>query len=142
MTTLREQITARVTSVLVGATPAGANVYRSRETSITRNLTPAIVVMPDSEQDERMGGFADKHQYTLAIEVFTRGDPWDTAADATAEALHKVMVADPQIRAFALDVRKISTEYESQEADRTAGTLTARYVITYITRSDDLAAQP
>lgn len=142
MTTLREQITARVAAALTGATPAGANVFRSRESSITKGMTPAIVVMPDSEQDVRMGSYTDRHQLTLSIEVFTRGDPWDSQADATAEAMHKVLVADPTIAAFAVDVRKISTDYESQEADRTAGTLSARYVITYLSKAADLAAQP
>lgn len=142
MTTLREQITARVATVLGNATPAGANVFRSREASITRGMTPAIVVMPDNERDTRMGGGTDRHELTLALEIFTRGDPWDTLADATAEAAHKVMTTDATIAALALDVRKVSTDYESQEADRTAGTLSARYLITYLSRSSDLAAQP
>ena len=142
MTTLREQITARVTAVLTNATPAGANVFRSRENSITRAMVPAITVMPDNEQDTRAGSFTDKHELTLAIEIFTRGDPWDQQADATAEAAHKVLVSDPTIAALAVDVRKLSTDYESQEADRTAGTLSARYLITYFSKSSDLSAQP
>jgi hypothetical protein len=142
MATLRELITARVVAVLTGATPAGANVFRSREASITRAQTPAIVVMPDNEQDIRMGSYTDRHELTLAIEIFTRGDPWDQAADATADAAHKVMVTDATIAALAVDVRKVSTDYESQEADRTAGTLSARYVITYLSKAADLSAQP
>lgn len=142
MTTLREQITARVVTVLTGATPAGANVFRSRETSITRDLTPAITVMPEGEVDSRMGAQTDRHEFTLGLEIFVRGDPWDAIADPTAEAAHRVMTTDPQIKALAVDVRKVGTEYQSQEADRTAGVLSARYVITYLSRADDLAAQP
>ena len=33
-----------------GATPAGNNVFRSREISITRAMTPAIVVMPEDNR--------------------------------------------------------------------------------------------
>ena len=143
MTTLREQITAQtVAALLAGSTPAGSSVYRSRESSITRAMTPCIVVMPDGERDSRMGNGSDKHALVLVVEIFARGDPWDAIADGVAEVAHRVMVKDPTIRALVLDVRKISTDYEAMEADRTAGTLSARYEITYVTRSDDLAAQP
>lgn len=142
MTTLREQITAQTVAALMNATPAGANVFRSREVSITREMTPAIVVMPESLQTSRMGQGTDRHELVLVLEVFARGDPWDSIADATAEVAHRVMMKDPTIRVYALDVRRVSADYEAQEADRTAGTLSARYAITFLTRSDDLASQP
>ena len=102
----------------------------------------APLVMPDGERDSRMGNGSDKHALVLVVEIFARGDPWDAIADGVAEVAHRVMVKDPTIRALVLDVRKISTDYAAMEADRTAGTLSARYEITYVTRSDDLAAQP
>lgn len=142
MTTLREQITAQTVAALTNTTPAGANVFRSREVSITREMTPAIVVMPESLQTSRMGQGTDRHELVLVLEVFARGDPWDSIADTTAEVAHRVMMKDPTIRVYALDVRRVSADYEAQEADRTAGTLSARYAITFLTRSDDLASQP
>ena len=142
MATVRELITARTAACLVGATPAGANVFRSRETAITRALTPAIVIMPVDEDVRRMGSFTDVHVLTLAIEIFTRGDPWDSIADATAEAAHRVLVNDPVILSYQADVRKIATAYESQEADRTAGVLTSTYAITYLAKASDVAAGP
>ena len=142
MTTLREQITAQTVVALTGATPAGNNVFRSREISITRDMVPAIVVMPETLQTSRMGQGTDRHELVLVLEVFVRGDPWDSIADATAEVAHRVMMKDPTIRVYALDARRVSAEYEAQEADRTAGTLSARYAITFLTRSDDLAVQP
>ena len=142
MSTLRELITARASACLVGVTPAGANVFRSREAAITRALTPAIVVMPVAETNRRMGSFTDVHELTLAIDVFTRGDPWDQLADATAEVVHRVLVADPVIQSYSADVRRTDTDYESQEADRTAGVLTCIYTITYLAKAADVAVNP
>lgn len=142
MSTVRELITARTAACLVGVTPAGANVFRSREASITRALTPAIVVMPVDETVRRMGSFTDAHELTLAVEIFTRGDPWDSLADATAEVVHRVLVADPTIQSYQADVRRTQTNYESQEADRTAGVLTCLYAITYLAKAADVAANP
>lgn len=141
MTTLREQITARITAALTGATAAGAHVYRSREASISRDLTPAIVVMPDSERDSSFG-MADRHEYIVNIAIFTRGDPWDFVADQVAELAHRVLMSDAQLQSLSTDIRKVSTDYESEEADRTAGTLSARYRIIYLTKASDIAAAP
>jgi len=142
MTTLREQITARMVVALTGTTTAGANVYRSRESSISRGLTPCIVCMPDGEQSQRIGALTDRHEYVVNVAIFTRGDPWDQIADAIAEAAHRVLMADQPLQALATDIRKISTDYESEEADRTAGTLSARYRITYLSKASDIAAAP
>lgn len=142
MATLREQILARALVALTGATSAGANVFRSRENSITRAITPAIVLMPDGEQDQRLGNFTDLHQFTINVAIFTRGDPWDQLADGIAEVAHRVLVNDAPLLALATDVRKVSTDYESEEADRTAGTLSARYRITYLSKAADIAAAP
>lgn len=142
MASLRELITARAAACLVGVTAAGNNVFRSREAAISRDITPAIVVMPVNEDVRRMGTFTDVHELTLAIEVFTRGDPWDSLADTTAEVLHKVLVADPVILSYQADIRRVSTDYESQEADRTAGVLSAIYQITYLAKAADVAANP
>ncbi|MEY8688327.1 MAG: hypothetical protein AB9M53_00425 [Leptothrix sp. (in: b-proteobacteria)] len=142
MATLREQILARALVALTGTTPAGANVFRSREASITRAMTPAIVLMPQGEQDDRYGQSTDHHQFTIEVAIFSRGDPWDQIADGVAEAVHRVLIADAGLQALATDVRKVSTSYESEEADRTAGTLGSVYRITYLSKSSDIAAAP
>lgn len=142
MATLREQILARALVALTGTTSAGGHVYRSRENSISRDLTPAIVLMPDGESDQRVGSFADRHEFTINVAIFTRGDPWDQIADGIAEVAHRILVNDAGLLALATDVRKVSTDYESEEADRTAGTLSARYTVTYLSRSADIALLP
>lgn len=142
MATRREQITARFTAALVGTTDAGQSVFRSREAVIRKQACPAIVCMPDNEQSQRAGDHTDRHQYTLAMNVFARGDPWDQLADRIAEQAHRVLLSDADLAALATDIRLVSTDYESEEADRTAGTLVARYLITYLARARDIALPP
>lgn len=142
MTSLREQILARIAAALTGTTPAGGNVFRSRETSIARGVSPAIVVMPDSEQDQRVGQATDRHELTIKVAIFVRGDPWDQLADAIATPAHQVLMADAPLAALVVDVRKNSTDFQAEEADRTAGTLSMYYQITYLTRAADISAAP
>lgn len=142
MASLREQILARCQAALLNATPAGANVFRSREISINRAVSPSIVVMPDGESSTRKGQFADQHALLVKICIFVRGDPWDQLADPLAVAAHQVLMSDAPLAALAVDVRKVGTDFEAEEADRTAGTLTARYAITYLSSARDIAAAP
>ena len=141
-TSLREQIMARCVVALTGATGAGVHVSRSREISIVRAEAPAIVVMPAGEQDQRIGQGSDRHEFGVTLAIFVRGDPWDQLADAVAVDAHRVLCADSVLLGLAMDIRKISTDYESEEADRTAGTLAAHYRFTYLTRAGDIAIAP
>jgi len=141
MSSLREQILARIAAALTAAGVATA-VFRSRETSITRAQTPAITVLLAGETDTRMSAGVDKHLLRVNLAIFVRGDPWDNLADAVATPMHQVVMSDAQLWALSLDVRKVATEVEAEEADRTAGTLSCIYEITYLTRAGDISAAP
>lgn len=136
----REQILAHMAALLVGATPAGNNVFRSREVSITRAIAPAITVMPAANSLERMATELDRNQFEAAVEVFVRGDPWDSLADPINVAAHAALMADAPLRQLVTDIRRIAEDFESIEADKTAGTLTLRYRITFTTRANDISA--
>ena len=142
MASLREQILARVAAALTSAAPGGATIFRSREASITKAQTPAITVLFAGETDTRMSAYVDKHLLRATLAIFVRGDPWDTLADGVAEPMHRVVMADAPLQALVLDIRKVESTPESEEADRTAGTLSCHYEITYLTRAGDIAAAP
>lgn len=138
MASLREQLLARV-AALLSADPTVAGlvqlVSRSREVSITRSKSPAIVVMPDTGEATRLATQVDKNHLTFAIEIFVRGDPWDSLADPVDVAAHQALMADAQLATIASDIRRIGEAFEAQEADRTAGTLTVRYRATFLTQA-------
>ena len=142
MASIREQILSTIKTVLTNAAPGNASVFRSRETSITRAVSPALVIMPGDNSLSRMATGMDKNQLDVDIEIFTRGDPWDALADPIDTAAHATLMSSPALLALVADIRRISEAFEGQEANRTAGTLTVRYRLTYLTRATDITLAP
>jgi hypothetical protein len=139
MASLREQILDRIKVALAAAAPGGATVFRSREVSITRAQAPAIVLMPKDNNLTRLSTGLDKNQFDLELEIFTRGDPWDQLADPIDLAAHTVLMGDAPLAALCSDVRRVAETFEAQEADRTSGTLSVRYRVTYLTQAGDIS---
>lgn len=142
MSSRREQILARIQAALIGNTPAGANVFRARENAITRAMTPAITVLYDGQNTTRMGQATDKQEMRVKVAIFVRGDPWDQVMDPIDVAAHAVIMSDAPLAALAVDIRRDDDNPESEEADRTAGTLSVIYRVTYLNRAADIAAAP
>jgi hypothetical protein len=131
MPSLREQILAAAQTALNAAAPGGALVFRSRETSITRDKTPAIVISPGANERTRQSDTLDKNSFIFKAEIFVRGDPWDQLADAVDVPMHVALMTNQSLSALCV-LRRTSEDFESVEADKTAGTLTATYRATFI----------
>lgn len=135
---LREQLLQRVLSVLQGAATGAASISRSREISITRTQSPAIVIMPAATDTRDMDDKADRHAHEFAVEIFVRGDPWDSLADPVDVLAHAALAADAlstnagALGTFLARLDRVGEAFDGQEADRTAGTLTVRYRATYL----------
>jgi len=140
MSSVREQILARMAAVLAAAAPGSATVFRARETSITRAQTPAITVLFAGEADQPMSHDVDRHALRVNVAIFVRGDPWDQLADAVATPMHAALMSDAQLLGMVQRIRKTSSEPEAEEADRTAGTLSCIYELTYLTKAGDISA--
>lgn len=141
-TSRREQILARIAAVLLNATPAGANVFRSREVSITRGITPSIVVLYGGGKDVTRLQNVDRHELTIQIAIFVRGDPWDKLADAIDAPAHALLMNDQTLINMGVQLFREADQVEAQEADRTAGTLTVPYRTVFLTRANDITAAP
>ncbi len=137
---LRELFLQRALVVLQNASTGALSVTRSREISITRSITPAIVLMPQNTELGRMATQVDKNLFEFAVEIFVRGDTWDSLADPVDVIAHAALMGDAQLAALIGDLRRVSETFEAQEADRTAGTLTVRYRTVFLTRANDISA--
>jgi hypothetical protein len=137
---ITEQILVRMLAVLLNSTSAGTNVYRSLEVAITPDITPAIVIIPEEESDSVFSASADLHDYMVNVEISARGDPWDISANKVAGELHKVLMSDAQLAALVTRIRKTSSKWEGEEADKTAGVLSMKYRITYLTSANDISS--
>jgi hypothetical protein len=132
MPSLREQILVAACAALTGAAPGGAYVFRSRENSITRDKTPAIVISPDANERTRHSDTLDKNDFIFKAEIYVRGDPWEQLADVVDVPMHATLMLDLPLSALCV-LRRTAESFESVEADKTAGTLTATYRATFIT---------
>jgi hypothetical protein len=72
----------------------------------------------------------------------TRGEPWDAVADPIVDSLHTSIMRDTTLKSLSMDMRRIGREPEDTEAESTAGQYTLRYAFTYLSRVDQLGAQP
>jgi hypothetical protein len=142
MPSLREQILQRIKDLLTGATPAGAQVYRSREEPITRNLSPAIIIVPSTETTQALSEYADRNDLDVDVIVIARGDVWDAVADTVAVPLHTLIMNDAQLEALCQHMRRFSADWQGKEADLTAGALTMKYRFVYLANALDIARAP
>ena len=139
MTTKREQILAKVKTILTTTTGINKRIYRNIVEPFAREESPSIVVEFSSDDPSlRNRDFID---WTLSIRVIVicRHKNPDTKADATVESLHTKLVADQTLGGLAIDVRPLSVDFQSIEADTPAGIYTCNYEIDYRSTYNDLS---
>jgi hypothetical protein len=139
MASIREQILARIKVALTAAAPGGANVSRSREVAITRALSPSVVIMAHGNAVSAKSTELDQNAFDVELEIFVRGDPWDLLVDPIDQAAHTALMTDAPLLALVSCIRRSSEAFASQEADLTAGVLSVRYRIDYLTRATDIS---
>lgn len=131
-TSIRNQITARVFALMQATPPGGGGVFRSRETALARNESPATIVYPVEEDTDAFGDDQDKSSFILALEFAVRGDPWDDLADQLAFAAHPLIINDSVLLGLCARIRRDSARWEAKEADATAGVLAQTYRFIYL----------
>lgn len=134
---IREQILERMVTVLGGVTDVGGRVYRSREEPITRENTPSIVLAVDEEQVSVFSPAIDRHELIVDVEIFVRADPWDAIANQVWLQANHLLMTDSQLSVIGSLRNITAAKMESEEADLTAGVLTTKYRITFLTKSTD-----
>lgn len=142
-----EQIAARVAAVLLGATDAGARVYRDREDAFTREESPAIVIECVDEDTTPLGGGVgpfvpvgqtDQDALRLAVTVCVRSANWQSVADAVRVQANALLMADATLRQLAADIRRDRCEWQAAKADLPFGYASQIYRFKYLTRAQAL----
>ncbi len=129
-------------ALVAGSTGAGSNIFRDREVSLTRSVSPAIVLMPQTEDAEEFGQTVQQFRFMVAVEIFVRGDPWSQLADSVATAVQQILMNDAPLSALVSRLRYRTATWNGEEADRTAGVLAAVYEVHYLAKANDPAAAP
>lgn len=149
MASIAEQVCSRVTTLLTGATNAGATVYRDRNDAFTREESPAILVEAADETTQPLGGATsvarpagqvDRDALRLTVTVCVRSANWQTVADAVRVQAHALLLADPTLRTLVASIQRERCEWRSANADTPFGYASQAYLVTYLTRAHALDA--
>lgn len=145
---IRESVLQRIAELLTGcgpgyATPCRTSVFRSRQEALDRAISPALVIEPgESEETTAFSELADQNTFEVDVSVVVRGDPYDQLADPICVRVHALLMADPTLAGLVDRVRRVRTQWRAVEADATAGAVTARYRVTYLSAFNDLTRAP
>lgn len=131
MSTIRENILARLKSTTLVAIPGVTKVYRSRADKFGLSDAPALNVLADNEQpSENTIGKVDADLH-VEVQVYHRGTEPDRLADPVVAAVHAAMMADTTLGGLAFDVTEDGTSWDFDEADGTALIVRMRYIVRY-----------
>ncbi len=140
MSSIAERAVSLMIAALMNTTPAQDRVYRSRAEAVTQDITPCIIVRPATEDSVSMNSSVDDNTLTVTVEFFTRGDPYDLAADPVAVAAHSQLTRDPALNDLVTDLRKRGRAWQEEEADSTAGFVAVKYEMRYLTDRRDITS--
>lgn len=140
-----ESIAARAEAVLLGATNAGALVFRDRADAFSREESPAILIELVDEDSTPLGGGRpgvgadqDVDVLRLAVIVCVRGGNWQSVADAVRVQAHALLVSDATLRAQLASLRRDRCEWKAASADQPFGYAAQIYAAKYATRAHAL----
>lgn len=141
MTTKRETILARITTVLAGTTGVSDRIFRSRTTAFTRTETPSIVIEPQNDSVEQNTSLPTLHHtLSVTISVVVRSATPHQTADPVVENMHSRLMADLTLNGNAIDIQPANTSFEFIDADQAAVVVGCNYDIIYRTNIDDLSS--
>lgn len=139
MTTRRENILARIASVLANADGVRGRVYRSRVEPLARGEMPALVVEPVSDTPTQTTVASLDWTLQARVSVLVRGAVPDQLADPIVKDVHAKIMADQTLNGYAIDVLPSGVTFEMVEADQPAGVIGMDFEIRYRTSLDSIS---
>lgn len=140
MTTRRESILTALATALASVSGVNGRVYRSRVEPIARNESPAVIIEPTQDQADVPDVIGRINwRMTVRVTVYVRANVPDQAADPIVQSLYALVLADPTVGGRALDVKPVSVNFESLEADVPAGIVTSDFEVLYQTSYSDMS---
>ncbi|MBP9904504.1 MAG: hypothetical protein KBF66_03025 [Rhodoferax sp.] len=142
---IRERILQAIVRVLTPLAPdQAATVWRTPSAAIPREQCPALVVLAESESLAERANDRVTRELTVRVTALVRVVPplvAETQADALLCAAHAALMTDTNLGGLALGIREVESEWEVDDADGVAASVSARYQITYRTLVANIAIQ-
>ena len=140
MTTKRENILARLLTVITPTTGISNRAYRDRVVALTRTQTPSILIEAVDDTPEQNTSLPTLDwSMTVRCAVIVRSSTPVTTADAVVENMHSRIMADLTLNGNAIDIQPADTSFEFIDADQSGGIIGCEYEIRYRTNVDDLS---
>ena len=140
---IRERILQAITSILeTVALTSGATLIRSPTTPVTREQSPALLLIPESDQVTKRANDRVEHQLTLRLTALARSESGVDAhgvADALLVASHLTLFANPNFDGLVIGLEEIDCDWQEEDADADLAAIPARYQITYRTLAADIS---
>jgi len=141
VSTLTEQILARVKTVLIGATAAGSRVLRDRADDLPADdELPCIVVSRAGVDSALFGDASTRNTCTFRLICYVKGADRDAQLDALHKAATSALLSDSLLLALGRGFHCSGTdEPEHFSGDPTVARMSATYQLTTLTRTGDLS---
>lgn len=120
---------------------AGVAVYRSRQAAVAREEGPCLILEPDEETPNKLGGAVVSRDLVVRVLLVLRSDTPDTTADPLLQSIHESFMGDLTLGGRAAACIEKSTRWNFELADITALVVEARYLIRYLTAVGSFATQ-
>lgn len=146
-TSVREQILQAVGTALAAVASAHAATYlRNPTAALTREQTPALILLPELDAVQKRSNTVTDRQLTLTVIAAARqagrsGTAPELEADALLTAAHAALLASPQLLALTLAIAETDTDWDLKTLEVTSAYMPARYAISYRTQRADIATQ-
>lgn len=147
-TSIEERIAEAMKTALL-ATPTmpeiGDRVFRAREDAFNREEEAAINITTDGFSVKSLSAMVDDKELTLNVQIYVRGDVWETLADAIAIQAHQRVMHRDYLGIDGIgiaQVRLVDADWISEEGDQTPGKRTMKYSYRYLSLAGDITIQP
>ena len=144
---IREQILQALSAAMASAAGAtGATFIRSPTAPLTREQTPALLLLPELDAVQKRSNLVTDRQLTVTLVAVARqagrsGTAPELEADALLVAAHTALLASAPLLALVLGITETDTDWDLKTFEVTSAYMPARYAISYRTQCADIATQ-
>ena len=139
MTSKRENILARILTIVTPTTGISNRAYRDRVVALTRAETPSILIEGISDSAEQNTSLPTLDwSLTVRCSVIVRSSTPVTTSDATVVNMHSRIMADLTLNGYAIDVQPNNVDIQTIDSDQPTGVIACEYLVRYRTEINDL----
>ena len=139
MTSKRENILARILTIVTPTTGISNRAYRDRVVALTRAETPSILIEGISDSAEQNTSLPTLDwSLTVRCSVIVRSSTPVTTSDPTVVNMHSRIMADLTLNGYAIDVQPNNVDIQTIDSDQPTGVIACEYLVRYRTEINDL----